>query len=43
MGYDRGDSFPLEFEPNGIPFARTFRTKRNTHDSKNFEEKKNLT
>ena len=20
MGYDRGDSFPLEFEPNGNPF-----------------------
>ena len=21
MGYDRGDSFPLNFEPNGIPFS----------------------
>ena len=21
MGYDRGDSFPLHFEPNGIPFG----------------------
>ena len=21
MGYDRGDSFPLDFEPNGIPFG----------------------
>ena len=20
MGYDRGDSFPFDFEPNGIPF-----------------------
>ena len=20
MGYDRGDSFPYDFEPNGIPF-----------------------
>ena len=21
MGYDRGDSCPLDFEPNGIPFG----------------------
>ena len=21
MGYDRGDSFPFEFEPNGTPFG----------------------
>ena len=21
MGYDRGDSFPFNFEPNGIPFG----------------------
>ena len=21
MGYDRGDSFPFDFEPNGIPFV----------------------
>ena len=21
MGYDRGDSFPLDFEPNGTPFG----------------------
>ena len=21
MGYDRGDNFPLDFEPNGIPFG----------------------
>ena len=21
MGYDRGDNFPLDFEPNGIPFV----------------------
>ena len=21
MGYDCGDSFPLDFEPNGIPFG----------------------
>ena len=21
MGYDRGDSFPSDFEPNGIPFG----------------------
>ena len=21
MGYDRGDSFPFDFEPNGLPFG----------------------
>ena len=21
MGYDRGDSFPFDFEPDGIPFS----------------------
>ena len=21
MGYDRGDGFPFDFEPNGIPFG----------------------
>ena len=21
MGYDRGDSFPFDFEPDGIPFG----------------------
>ena len=21
MGYDRGDSFPFDFEPNGVPFG----------------------
>ena len=21
MGYDRGDSFPFDFEPNGFPFG----------------------
>ena len=21
MGYDRGDSFPIDFEPNGIAFG----------------------
>ena len=21
MGYDRGDSFPFDYEPNGIPFG----------------------
>ena len=21
MGYDRGDSFPSDFEPNGVPFG----------------------
>ena len=25
MGYDRGDSFPFDFEPNEIPFGTLFR------------------
>ena len=24
MGYDRGDSFPFDFEPNGIQFGSIF-------------------
>ena len=27
MGYDRGDSFPVDFEPNGIPFGFPFGSK----------------
>ena len=27
MGYDRGDSFPSDFEPNGIPFVSKSRRK----------------
>ena len=30
MGYDRGDSFPFYFEPNGIPFGLENR-KENCH------------
>ena len=29
MGYDRGDSFPFDFEPNGIPFGS--KSKVNCH------------
>ena len=29
MGYDRGDSFPFDFEPNGIPFGSN--RKQNCH------------
>ena len=25
MGYDRGNSFPFDFEPNGIPFGSKYR------------------
>ena len=25
MGYDRGDSFPFDFEPNGFPFGSKFK------------------
>ena len=27
MGYDRGDSFPFDFEPNGDPFGSKFKRK----------------
>ena len=27
MGYDRGDSFPFDFEPNGIPFGTKMKGK----------------
>ena len=29
MGYGRGDSFPFDFEPNGIPFGS--QSKENCH------------
>ena len=29
MGYDRGDSFPFNFEPNGIPISS--KSKGNCH------------
>ena len=32
MRYDRGDSFPLDFEPNGIPFGSENRTENCHHD-----------
>ena len=28
MGYDRGDSFPLDFEPNGDPFGSEYRKEK---------------
>ena len=27
MGYDRGDSFPFDFEPNGFPFGLKLKEK----------------
>ena len=27
MGYDRGDSFPFDFEPNGIPLGSKLKGK----------------
>ena len=32
MGYDRGDSFPFNFEPNGIPFDSENRKANCHHD-----------
>ena len=32
MGYDRGDSFPFDFKPNGIPFgSKSFELVKNCH------------
>ena len=32
MGYDRGDSFPSDFQPNGIPFGLENRKETRHHD-----------
>ena len=32
MGYDRSDSFPFDFEPNGIPFGSENRIESYHHD-----------
>ena len=32
MRYDRGDSFPFDFEPNGIPFGSKSRKENCPHD-----------
>ena len=32
MGYDRGDSFSFDFEPNGIPFGSENRKENCHHD-----------
>ena len=32
MGYDCGDSFPVDFEPNGIPFGSENRQENCHHD-----------
>ena len=32
MGYDRGDSFPFDFEPNKIPFGSENRKENCHHD-----------
>ena len=32
MGYDCGDSFPFDFEPNGIPFGSENRNENCHHD-----------
>ena len=41
MGYDRGDSYPFEFEPNGIPFGSENRKKNCPHDHIPFNVKGN--
>ena len=40
MGYDRGDSFPFDFEPNGNPFGLNRKVSRH-HDHIPFNVKEN--
>ena len=41
MGYDRGDSFPFDFEPNGIPFGSQNRKENCHQDDIPFNVKEN--
>ena len=41
MGYDRGDSFPFDFEPNGIPFGSENRKENCHHDHIPFNKEGN--
>ena len=41
MGYDRGDSFLFDFEPNGIPFGSENQTEKYHHDHIPFNVKGN--
>ena len=41
MGYDRSDSFPFDFEPNGIPFGSENRKENCHHDHILFNAKGN--
>ena len=42
MGYDHGDSFPFDFEPNGIPFGSENRNEKlSNHDHIPFKVKGN--
>ena len=41
MGYDRSDSFPFDFEPNGIPFGSENRKEYCHHDRIPFNVKGN--
>ena len=43
MGYDRGDSFPFDFQPNGIPFGSENRKENCHHDHIPFNLKGNGT
>ena len=41
MGYDRGDSFPFDFEPNEIPFGSENRKENCHHEIIPFNVKRN--
>ena len=42
MRYDRGDDFPFDFEPNGIPFGLENRKENCHHDHILFNVKGNI-
>ena len=42
MGYDRGGSFPFDFEPDGILFGSKNRKKNCHHDHIPFNSKGNI-
>ena len=42
MGYDPGDSFPFDYEPNGIPFDSANRKENCHHDHIPFNLKGNI-
>ena len=42
MGYDRGGSFPLDFEPNGFPFGSKSKKKLSLQPYTTFQKYRNI-